>query len=113
MAAEHAYGARRSAWRKATQLLAASPVGGSAPRPLSKPVTQASTGRADSSVVFEEEAVSACGGGGLGERRDPAFAMCKYLRGLGMLAGGDVKAAAGQMEVTISSGPSPGEGLKI
>ncbi|CAN0407096.1 unnamed protein product, partial [Ectocarpus sp. 13 AM-2016] len=41
------------------------------------------------------------GGGG----RDPALAMCRFLRGLGSLAQGDLEAAAGRLEESLDLDP--------
>lgn len=133
--AEHAYGARRSAWRKAALLLATCSRGASAPNPRPQPPpisggahgggglgsdTGGTNDHPNGGVYRDSGAYGAdgvggsvgsgggCGGGGwgfggaedvIGDGRDPALSMCRFLRGLGLLAGGDPGAAAEQMEV--------------
>lgn len=102
--AEHAYSARRSAWRKATLILSNSFPGASgvSPPPLHVPFDQMPTsGR----VSFRAEYGIVGGGGGTGGGRDPVLAMCRYLRGLSSLGCGDWKAAREQLEVSENFSP--------
>ncbi|CAM9521889.1 unnamed protein product, partial [Ascophyllum nodosum] len=98
--AEHAYGARRSAWRKATLILASSRPGASGVPPPPAPVTPPSSIHGISSRA--EQGVGASGGGG---GRDPALAMCRYLRALSSLARGDRDATKEQLEACMELDP--------
>lgn len=96
--AEHAYGARRSAWRRASLLLSTRPPGASAAyAPPPSPAPLNSLGPATSKHSGGGGAAGTLRGGG--EGGDPALAMCRFLRGLGSLAQGDLEAAAGRLEV--------------
>ncbi|CAM9709223.1 unnamed protein product [Scytosiphon promiscuus] len=106
--AEHAYGARPSAWRKASHLIATRPPRASAAYTLPPPPPKT------------PHAAEIGGSGGAGRRgrgagkietgallgRDPALAMCRFLRGLASLAQGDLEAAAGRLEESLDLEPS-------
>eukprot|EP00903_Cladosiphon_okamuranus_P008302 g7988.t1 len=104
--AEHAYGARPSAWRKASLLLATRPPGGASTAYATAP--PGSRGQASSvhgDVGGGSGARSGRGGGAGLLGRDPALAMCRFLRGLALLAQGDLEAAAGRLGESLDLDP--------
>lgn len=104
--AEHAYGARRSAWRRASFLLAACPPGGGcsavAPSAVSAGGVEGYGGRVARGVGGQRGRAGLSGYGscwGGGSSRDPALSMCRFLRGLAFLARGDRDAAVELLQV--------------
>lgn len=104
--AEHTYGARQSVWRRASIALATLPRGGSAASLGSPSALPGALGLGSGGAYgaddggFGGRPMAGINGGRAGAGgKDPALSMCRYLRGLALLAQGDKGAAAEQLEV--------------
>ncbi|CAM9179042.1 unnamed protein product, partial [Pylaiella littoralis] len=108
LVAETAYGTRPSAWRKASFLLATHPPGGAsaayAPRSRCLGLVAASA-RASANGNCGRGLGGAGARAGAGAGRDPALSMCRFLRGLALLAQGDLESAAGRLEESLELDP--------